>query len=280
MWFELHAHSWYSRGTILGEESIDSPIQIVREARKKGLQGIAITDHNSFKSWNSLKKLKFDDFILIPGEEIHTKQGHLIALGITEEIKPNLDVFETIDKIHTQGGIAVAPHPFDIGKFGLRNYAKYADAIEVFNSSNLDRFSNLRAKKFAKKFGKPIAVGTDAHMKEVIGRSAIKLNADFDLDSVLKAIKKGAVIETRTRYLTVGEITNWYLGRINRNYDRVFQHIENNYNFAKKTVAKTLLKLSNKDSILSRGIISFLSYSSLATSTIYSTLINLPKCLV
>ena len=279
MWFELHAHSWYSKGTILGEESIDSPIEMVREARRKGLQGIAITDHNSFKSWDSLKNLKFDDFVVIPGEEIHTQQGHLIALGISEEIKPNQDLFETIDKVKAQGGIIIAPHPFDLGKFGLRNYAKYVDAIEVFNSGNLDRFSNLRAKKFAEKIGKPKVVGTDAHMKEFIGRAATKLDVDLNLDSVLNAIKKGKVLELRQEYLTIKELTNWYISRLNRNYERAVNHIDN-YNFAKKTIAKSLLKLSDKESIFSRGVISLLSYLSFTASASYSFLINFPRCLV
>ena len=280
MWLELHAHSWYSRGAILGEESVDSPIQMVKEARRRGLDGIAITDHNSFKSWNSLKKLKFDDFVLIPGEEIHTKQGHLIALGISEEIKPNQDVLETIDKIHSQGGVAIAPHPFDIAKYGLRERSKYADAIEVFNSSNLDRFSNFRAKKFSEKLNKPCVSGTDAHMKEVIGRGAVRVDAEFDLDSVLKSIKKGRILEMKARYLSVKEITEWYLGRLNRNYERVMEYIDRNYNIFQKMVARKLIKLSLERNFFSTYGIPVLSYGSLILTSTYSFLINFPKCLI
>lgn len=280
MWIELHTHSWYSKGTILGEESVDSPIQIVKEAIKKGLQGIAITDHDSFKSWESLKNLKFDNFLIIPGEEIYTKQGHLLALGITEEIKPKQDVLETIDKIHSQGGIAIAPHPFDIGKFGIRNFSKYADAIEIFNANNLDRFANLRAKKFASRFKKVAVVGTDAHMKGVIGKCAIKLDADYDLDSVLRAIRKNRILELRTEYLKINEIVNWWLARLNRNYDRALHYIEKNYNFAKKTIAKNLIKQSHGRTVASKATISFLTYTSFVLLTTYSFLINAPKCLV
>ncbi|OYT43120.1 MAG: metal-dependent phosphoesterase, partial [Candidatus Aenigmarchaeota archaeon ex4484_56] len=152
MYIELHTHSWYSRGSILGEECTHSPIEIVRKAKEIGLNGIAVTDHNSLKSWFNLKKLKFNDFVVIPGEEISTNQGHILAIGISEEIKPKQHVLETIDKIHQQGGIAIAPHPFDIGKQGVGTFSRYADAIEVFNSMCLDRFSNLRAKRFAEKF--------------------------------------------------------------------------------------------------------------------------------
>ena len=136
MKLELHSHSWYSRGHILGEENIVSPVEMVKEARKKGLNGIAITDHNSLESWDSLKRMKFDDFIIIPGEEISTRQGHLIALGIEEAIDPNQDVLETIDKIHQQGGITIAPHPYDISKKGIRNFSRFTDAIEVFKDED------------------------------------------------------------------------------------------------------------------------------------------------
>ncbi len=279
MWFELHSHSWYSKGAILGEESFSSPVQMVKEARRKGLQGIAITDHDNFKSWNSLKNLKFDDFFIIPGEEISTKQGHLLGLGISEEIKPSQDVQETIDKVHSQGGVTIAPHPFDIARFGLGNLAKHADAIEVFNSGNMDKFSNLRARKYASKINKPKVVGTDAHMKDVIGRSATNLDAGFDLDSIINAIKKEKVLDLRKNYLKVGEIKDWYIARINRNYETVVNHIDTNYNLLKKTFAKNMLRLSDQETRKSKGIASFLSYTSLVTSTGYSILINFPRCL-
>lgn len=278
MLLELHSHSWYSKGSILGEENTVSPVEMVKEARRRGLNGIAITDHDNFKSWESLKKLKFDDFVVIPGEEVSTLQGHLLALGITEEIKPKQDVLETIDKVHQQGGITIAPHPFDLAKKGIRELSKYADAIEVFNAMNIERFANLRAKKFAKKFDKPMVVGTDAHQKSWIGRSITQVNSYPDVDSVLKEIRFG---DTRLKkeYISVKEMTDWYLTRLNVNYDNALEHINTNYGFFKRKISKNLMKFSGRESFFSRGLVSFLCYLSLTGSTAYSFFVNFPRCL-
>lgn len=279
MKLELHSHSWYSKGGILKEENIVSPVEMVKEARRKGLNGIAITDHDSLESWDSLKRLKFDDFIIIPGEEISTRQGHLIALGIAEVIKPGQDVLETIDKIHQQGGIAIAPHPFDIGKKGIRNFSRFADSIEVFNAMNLDKFANLRALKYARKFKKPMVAGSDAHLKEWIGRGSVEINSDYNLDSVLKEIKKGST-KLKKDYLTVSEITDWYLTRLNRNYTCAVNHADSNYGFLKRGVTKNLMKFSSRNSAFSRGLVFSLSYLALTGSTAYSFFVNYPRCLV
>jgi len=279
MLLELHSHSWYSKGSILGEENTVSPIEMIKEARRKGLDGIAITDHNNLKSFESLKKLKFDDFVIIPGEEISTLQGHLIALGITEEIKPEQDVLETIDKVHQQGGITIAPHPFDIAKKGLRGLAKFTDAIEVFNAMSIDKFSNLRAYRFAKKFGKPIVAGTDAHQKEWIGRSITKINSYPDIDSVLKEIKLGNT-RLKKEYISINEMTDWYLERLNRNYANALKYVNKNYRFFKRYLTKKLMKLSGRETYFSRTTISFLSYLSLTGSVTYSFFINFPRCLM
>ena len=269
MKLELHSHSWYSKGRILKEENIVSPVEMVKEARRKGLNGIAITDHDSLKSWDSLKRMKFDNFIIIPGEEISTRQGHLIALGIAEVIKPGQEVLETIDKIHQQGGIAIAPHPFDIGKKGIRNFSRFADAIEVFNAMNLDRFANLRTLKYAKKFKKPMVAGSDAHLKEWIGRGSVEINSDYNLDSVLKEIKKGNT-KLKKDYITLGEMTDWYLNRLNRNYASAVNHADSNYWFLKRVATKTLMKFSGRKSAFSRGLVFSLSHLTFAGSIVYS----------
>ena len=278
MLFELHSHSWYSKGNILGEENTASPVEMVKEARRRGLDGIAVTDHNSFKSWDSIKKLRFDDFIVIPGEEVSTLQGHLIALGITEEIKPNQDIFETIDEVHHQGGITIAPHPFDLAKKGLREFAKHTDAIEIFNAMSLDKFANLRAERFAKKFDKPMIVGTDAHLKEWVGKSITQVNSYPDVDSVLKEIMFG---DTRLRknYLSVEEMNQWFLMRLNKDYSKALKYIDANYGFVKGKLSKNLMKFSDRNTFFSKSAVFFMSNMLLTGSTTYSFFVNFPRCL-
>ncbi len=279
MLLELHSHSWYSKGKILGEENLASPVEMVKEARLRGLDGIAITDHNSFKSWDSLKKLKFDDFIIIPGEEVSTKQGHLLALGITEEIKRGQDVFETMDKIHQQGGISIAPHPFDLAKQGIKDLSRFADGIEVFNSMCLDKFSNLRALKYARRFSKPMTVGSDAHQKEWIGSSINNLNCDFDLDIVLKELISGNA-KLKKGYVSVKKMTDWYLMRLNRNHSKAMAYVNENHWFLKRALTKSLMKYSKRETVFSRNLVNSLSNLSLAGSVTYSFFVNFPRCLI
>jgi predicted metal-dependent phosphoesterase TrpH len=91
-----------------------TPKEIIKRSRKIGLDAVAIADHNSIKgSMEGIKESKgIDDFIILPSMEISTLKGHIVALGIQEEIKSNMSPEETIEEIRDQGGISIIPHPF------------------------------------------------------------------------------------------------------------------------------------------------------------------------
>ncbi|MDH7507490.1 MAG: PHP domain-containing protein, partial [Candidatus Thermoplasmatota archaeon] len=80
MKLDLHIHSQYS------EDGIGSPKEIIKILQKKGLQGMAITDHNNVQGGLQAKKVAPKDFIVIPGVEISTSNGHIIALDVKENI--------------------------------------------------------------------------------------------------------------------------------------------------------------------------------------------------
>ena len=143
MKFELHCHSYYSVGTKIVWEGLNSPKEMIKAAKRKGLSGIAITDHDSNRSWKQAREIaKKEGMIFIPGIEISSRKGHIIGLGLNDFIKKDLSIDETIERIHEQGGIAVASHPFDIKGEGIRENYKKADAVEVFNALNVDQLSN------------------------------------------------------------------------------------------------------------------------------------------
>lgn len=103
---DLHIHSQYS------EDGSGSPKEIIKILKKKGLQGMAMTDHNNIEgSLNSIKVAP-KDFIVIPGVEISTLDGHILALNVRENIKRERSVEETIDKINDIGGTPIVPHIF------------------------------------------------------------------------------------------------------------------------------------------------------------------------
>ncbi|MCX6819540.1 MAG: PHP domain-containing protein [Candidatus Aenigmarchaeota archaeon] len=166
--YDLHIHSSYSDG-------INTPAEIIRWAKEIGLQGIAITDHDTAEGVPKAKKIAESlDIDLIPGIEITTPFGDILALGIEEPIsgraKNASDIIEIADKIHERGGLAIIAHPFaGFWKISfpeiIKEIKKAFDAIEVFNALSNINFSmgvNVMAMQLAKKAGLPGIAGSDA----------------------------------------------------------------------------------------------------------------------
>jgi len=182
MKIDLHIHSKYSF------DSFNEPKLIIKMAKKRKLDGIAITDHDSLKGSNEAKKIS-KDFLIIEGSEINTVSGEILAYGIQEEIKPKLLIEETIDRIHEQGGIAVTPHPFDVFRNRLhKNIVKRVDGIEVINGGCIFNFFNFLAFKKAKNMNLSMTAGSDAHSIREIGSAYTVFESN---DDVLKMIKNG-----------------------------------------------------------------------------------------
>ncbi len=185
---DLHIHSQYS------EDATGSPKDIIKILQKKGLQGMAITDHNTVEGGLKALKVKPKEFIVIPGVEISTKDGHMLALNVTENIKRHLSVEETVEKIIDAGGLPVVPHLFrnmsGIKKEKLRNIRTKISAIEVFNSCSLPQ-TNLKTAKIAKEYGLGGTGGSDAHDPIYAGYAYTTVdNTDINIDSILSEINK------------------------------------------------------------------------------------------
>lgn len=185
---DLHIHSQYS------EDATGSPKDIIRILQKKGLQGMAIADHNTVEGGLKALKVKPKEFIVIPGVEISTKDGHMLALNVTENIKRHLSVEETVEKIIDAGGLPVVPHLFrnmsGIKKEKLRNIRTKISAIEVFNSCSLPQ-TNLKTAKIAKEYGLGGTGGSDAHDPIYAGYAYTTVdNTDINIDSILSEINK------------------------------------------------------------------------------------------
>jgi len=189
MRLDLHIHSEYS------PDSRSSIEAILKQAQEAGLDGIAITDHNSLQSFFVASKLAEDlglDLIIVPGAEISTSEGHLIALGTLNLVPSGLSAVDTIEHAHDNGGIAVAPHPYAFFRQGIRNLqAKRLDAVETYNSKHLFGFSNYLANRSARKLNLGVTGGSDSHKVETIGFGYTEVNiADgADVAEILQAIK-------------------------------------------------------------------------------------------
>jgi len=181
---DLHVHTKYSYDCFC---SVERAIEV---AKAKGLSGIAITDHDSISGHREAKNFSKDGFLIIPGVEVSSANGHILGLGISELIPKGLPAGETVDLIRKQGGVAIAAHPFAPGRRPELVYRAKFDAIECLNSRAIF-LSNPLAERFARKNGIPMVAGSDAHRCEDIGLAYTMVNCELNLDSVLEIIKKG-----------------------------------------------------------------------------------------
>jgi len=165
---DLHVHTVYS---LDGKTTME---ELVESAIAHGIGCIAVTDHNEFKAFDELKDN--GKVIIIPGEEVSSTEGHIIALGIDRLIPRELSIQETIDAIHEAGGYAIAAHPYRWWSgLGEKNTLQYDfDGIEARNGRSIPS-ANRKSEKLAKRIGKPITSGSDAHTPGLIGAGYIEI---------------------------------------------------------------------------------------------------------
>jgi len=195
---DFHTHSFYSKHKIWKTEAFGKPRQMIDKARQMGLNGLAITDHDSVKGslvgMKYAKKLK--DFLLVPGSEVSSADGHMVALGITENVPKNLTAGETIDRVHDLGGIVIAAHPYGSWprKDVLRDRIKVNDfdAIEILNGG-LTINANRKAYLAAKELKLPMTAGSDSHHWKDLGGIYNILECEMEIESLFRAIMKGRI---------------------------------------------------------------------------------------
>jgi predicted metal-dependent phosphoesterase TrpH len=198
---DLHIHTHHSDGA----PSVPDLLAFVAE--KTDLRLIAITDHDSIAGARQATQLARDFGIeVVPGEEVSTADGHLLALFVDSALPLGRPAAETIDAIHAQGGLAIAPHPFDRSVASLGRPAARGDthalarpgwrfdAIEGFNAGVIwsQRGSNLAAQVAAADLGLPATGGSDAHTLATVGQG-YTLFPGASADDLYRAIKRGEV---------------------------------------------------------------------------------------
>src|SRR5512147_408958 len=144
---EFHCHTHVSK------DSLMQPRVLVETCRRKGIDRVVVTDHNTITGARAAQVL--DPERVIVGEEIMTTRGEILAAFVSEEIPRGLTPQETIQRLRDQGAFISVSHPFDSLRSGgwhephLLEILPYVDAIEVYNSRcMLPRF-NRAARRFA-----------------------------------------------------------------------------------------------------------------------------------
>jgi hypothetical protein len=189
MRFDLHVHSTYSR------DSLSTIDDIIHMAESTGLSGVAICDHNtvegSIAAMERAKELR-TKVKIIPGIEVSTTRGHLIVLGVTENLPPKQTPQQTIKAAHKHDGVIIAPHPFkNLTKSLGCIQGLEIDAVETLNSRCRIWCSNAKARKMAESLGKPQVGGSDSHTPETIGRAYTEITTT-KTQNILEAIREGS----------------------------------------------------------------------------------------
>lgn len=205
--FDLHCHSRFSA------DGISEPEDMITRAKELGLSGFAITDHNTCecvdyfleKGLMNANGEPVDNFLIIPGQEISTSDGHLLALGVHLPNLKGITPAEAVKLIHQQGGLAIPAHPFDHFRAGIRqpvlDTLADIDALEVFNAATTWKSCNLKAREYAANRKIPMTAGSDAHHHQAVGRAYTILEPEqFNLSSVLASIKHP--VGREERYIT------------------------------------------------------------------------------
>jgi predicted metal-dependent phosphoesterase TrpH len=185
------------------------PADVVHAAERTGLFAIAVVDHNEPKgSLAVIKAARGHDLLVVQASEVSSFNGHILALGVRDEIPRDLSADETIERINDHGGLAVAAHPgrFYTGMSVHEARAASFSAIEVANGHSSQR-QNLHARRLARHMNVGMTGGSDAHWPDDIGTCRTVFDTrPTSVDELLEAIRDR---ETRVvgEGLTFGEHT-------------------------------------------------------------------------
>jgi hypothetical protein len=210
--FDLHVHSFFSK------DATGSPESLIAAAKARGLSGIAITDHDTCEAHNYLREHPAPEgFLVVPGVEVSTAEGHLLCLGVTLPLLKGAPASEVMEAVKAGGGIAIPAHPFDQWRAGIRPGVLDAldlEAIEVFNAAVTARSYNEKALAYAKSRGLKMTAASDAHHTSAVGASATVFEMDdLTVPALLAAIRRGG--QPDGKYLSFREgvkkhFANWF----------------------------------------------------------------------
>lgn len=170
MFIDLHMHEkTFSKDSFLELE------EMVSIAKRQGLDGICITDHDSMglKSYAE-QYTKKSGFPIFVGIEYYSLQGDILAFGIDEYPRERIDAQDFIDLVHEQGGVVISAHPFRHNRRGLEKHLdvlKDVDAIEILNGSTMPDAA-MMAVHYAKKYDYAVTGGSDCHYGHKVGTCA------------------------------------------------------------------------------------------------------------
>jgi predicted metal-dependent phosphoesterase TrpH len=194
---EFHCHTVYSG------DSSNRISRLLPLARQRGLDHLAITDHNTIQG--ALRAKELDNELVIIAEEIRTTQGEILAYFVSEQVPGGLVPLEALERLKKQNAFISVPHPFDPMRRGwsreeLEKILPYLDALEVFNARCFDRTANDHAEEYAREKQLSMLVGSDAHSLLELAMACVELPEFHSADELRQVIRQAKMI---SQYMAV-----------------------------------------------------------------------------
>jgi predicted metal-dependent phosphoesterase TrpH len=212
---DFHVHTCYSKDSL-------TPLEEVIEAcQERGIDKVAITDHNTIAGALALLEMAPD--LVIVGEEIKTNVGEIIAYFVEDEVPKGLPLQEAIARVREQGGIVGVPHPLDrlrreaLGRTHLLSIIEQVDLLEVFNARTIFPSDNRRTLDLARERGLLASAGSDAHIACEIGHAYVEMPAFNNKEEFLRGLAQGQIVGHLTSPLihlvsTWAKLIKWLRG--------------------------------------------------------------------
>jgi predicted metal-dependent phosphoesterase TrpH len=178
---DLHMHTTVSDGLGTVHEILDAA------SNRGDLDVIAITDHDKLDAslWAYYHQDRYP-FEIVPGVEVSSADGHILALWVTEPIPKGMSLTETAAAIHEQQGVAIAAHPMEptITPHMVKRYLTHPrvliqsgiDAVEIFNAGAITPGNNWLAQRVFGKMGLALVGNSDAHLPSDIGSGVTRFD--------------------------------------------------------------------------------------------------------
>ncbi|CAN2049770.1 Phosphoesterase [Candidatus Magnetomoraceae bacterium gMMP-1] len=189
---DLHIHT---------REDIDNSISytardLIKTARAKGFDAIAITNHNAITYSPELQKFaENQDIVLIPGTEASINNKHILLLNMPYD--DNIKTYEDIALRKSPETLVIAPHPYFPGMQSMgrkiEEYPDLFDAVEFCHFYNPCLNFNHEAQRFASKHNLPMVATSDAHIIEQFGNCYSFVDGEKSISGIIRAIKAGRV---------------------------------------------------------------------------------------